>query len=154
MKKLLAVAVLAIAAAAVCIAPPEYVRPVVSEAQAATPNVPVGGGQVMVFPFHITGATTATTANQVKFNMPQPCQLIGAGAVARLASGTLVTDVLVNSASILSSTMTITAAGTWVEGTIGTPIIADEATVSTNITVTGAGATFSDVTLLLTCARR
>lgn len=146
---LLAVAAVAIAAAAFAPFPP-----VAHEARAAATNVPVGAGQVMVFPFHVTGTVSSTVTGSIKFNMPQPCQLIGAGASARTVSGTLTTDVLVGGASIMSSAIAITAAGTFTEGTIGTPAIADEAAVSVNLTPSGSTPTFADVTVLLTCARR
>ena len=130
--------------------------PIVQQAEAATPNVSVGGGQVMVFPFHISGQYTATTAAVVKFAMPQPCTLIGAGATARASGGTtptLTVDVLEGGTTVLSAPISITA-GTYSEGTITDSAIADEATVTVNLTIGGTSPTWNDITVVLTCARR
>lgn len=122
-------------------------------ARAATPNIAVGAGQVMVLPFHVTGAVSATATSIVRFQMPQPCRLIGVGANSRAIVGTTNTvDVKVGGNSVLGSAITIAAAGTWYEGTISTATIADEAVVTIDITI--AGTSLTDTTIVLTCARR
>ena len=126
------------------------------QAQAATPNISVAGGQVMVFPFHISGQYTATTASVVKFNMPEPCQLIGVGAAARASGGTtptLTVDVLDAGVSVLSAPISITA-GTYSEGTITDATIADEDAVTVNLAIGGTSPTWNDITVIITCARK
>lgn len=126
--------------------------------QAATPNVAVGAGQVVVIPFHISGQYTATTAAVAKFNMPFPCQVLGVGATARASGGTtptLTVDVLTGGspASILSAPISITA-GTYSEGTITTAAIADEANVQVNLAIGGTTPTWNDITVLITVVRK
>ena len=125
------------------------------KAEAAVSNVPVGSG-VMVFPFHISGQYTVTTASVVKFNMPQPCQLIGVGATARASGGTtptLTVNVKEAGTTVLSAPISVTA-GTWGEGTITDSSIADEAAVTVDLTIGGTSPTWNDITVLLTCARK
>ncbi len=125
-------------------------------AQAATPNVAVGAGQVMVLPFHISGQYTATTAAVVRFAMPQACNLIGAGAAARASGGTsptLTVDVLEGGTTVLSAPISVTA-GSFSEGTISDSAIADESVVTVNLTIGGTSPTWNDITVVLTCARR
>jgi hypothetical protein len=148
-RKLLA-AVLAIATAALLSLPA-----FVPSSRAATPNVTVGAGQVMVLPFFISGQRTATVT-PVKFAMPQPCELLGVGATARASGGTsptLTVDVQDDGASVLSSAISITA-GTWSEGTISSAAIADESVMTIVLTITGTSPTWDDITVVLTCARK
>jgi hypothetical protein len=122
-------------------------------ALAATPNVAVGAGQVMVFPFHISGAVSATATSTVRFQMPQPCDAIGFGVNSRAIVGaTNTVDLKVGGVSILSGVVTVAAAGTWYEGTITTVPIADEAVVTMDINIVGTSLT--DTTFVLTCARK
>ncbi len=146
---LLAAAVLAVALAVALPA---------TQAQAATPNVAVGAGQVVVIPFHISGQYTATSGAVVKFNMPFPCDVLGVGATARASGGTtptLTVDVLAGGspASILSSAISITA-GTYSEGTVSTAAIADETPVQVNLTIGGTSPTWNDITVLITVVRK
>ena len=157
MKKILVVvAAAALALTAAVLVPQssklEQLSPI-AEAQAATSNASVGSS-VMTFPFHVTGTTSSTVTGSGRFAMPMPCQLVGAGAAARTASGTLTVDVLAAGVTVMTSAIAINTSATWTEGTIGTPNIADETAVTFNLTPAGAGATFSDVTVLLTCVRR
>lgn len=122
-------------------------------APAATNNIAVGAGQVMVFSFHVSGTVSATQASVVRFAMPQPCDLIGVGANARAIVGTTNTlDVKVGGSTVLAAPITFAAATTYYEPTISTVAIADEAVVTADITI--AGTSVSDVTLVLTCARK
>jgi hypothetical protein len=142
LKKLLAVTLAAAALALTAVQP----------ARAATPNIAVGAGQVMVLPFHVTGAVSAT-ATVARFQMPQACDLIGVGVSSGAISGTTNTvDVQVGGVSALSSAITVSAAGTWYEGTIATAAIADEAVVTLVITI--AGTSLTNTTVILTCARK
>ncbi|HVL37310.1 MAG TPA: hypothetical protein VM489_16695, partial [Burkholderiales bacterium] len=121
-----------------------------------TPNVAVGAGQVMVFPFHFSRQFTATVANVARFQMPQPCQLIGAGASARASGGTsptLTIDVLAGGTSVLASPIPVTA-GAFTHGAIKTDTIADEAVITVSFAIGGTSPTWDDPVLLLTCARR
>lgn len=137
---------IALAVAALFPAPP---------AAAATPNVAVGAGQVMVLPVFIAGQRTATVT-PVKFNMPQPCDMIGVSATARASGGTsptLTVDVQDDAVSILSSAISITA-GTVSEGTISTAAIADESVMTVVLTIGGTSPTWDDIMVLMTCARK
>ena len=126
--------------------------------QAATPNVAVGAGQVVVIPFHISGQYTASTTAVVQFNMPFPCQVLGVGATARASGGTtptLTVDVLKGAtpASILSAPISITA-GTYSEGTVATAAIADESPITVDLAIGGTTPTWNDITVLITVARK
>jgi hypothetical protein len=135
---------------------PKYAPPLMASAEAATPNISVGGGQVMVFPFHISGQYTATTASVARFAMPQPCDLIGVGASARASGGTsptLTVDVKSGGSTVLSAPISVTA-GSYTEGTITTTAIADEAAITFDFTITGTSPTWNDMTVLLTCSRK
>lgn len=141
-----AAAIAAIIAAATVSAP--------APASAATQNYSVQQ-PVLVIPFHISGQYTATTASVVKFVIPFKARLIGVSATARTSGGTsptLTVDVLVGGASVLSSAISITA-GTVAEGTISTAAIADEATVTVDLTIGGTSPTWNDITVLLTVVR-
>ncbi|MGQ0545551.1 MAG: hypothetical protein ACT4P3_09500 [Betaproteobacteria bacterium] len=124
-------------------------------AEAATPNISVGGGQVMVLPVFIAGQRTATVT-PVKFAMPQPCDMIGVGATARASGGTsptLTVDLQDDGVSVLSSAISITA-GTWSEGTISNAAIGDESVMTVVLTIGGTSPTWDDITVVLTCARK
>lgn len=125
-------------------------------AQAATPNVAVGAGQVAVFPLHFSGQYTATTANVARFAIPFPCDALGVGASARASGGTsptLTVDVLEAGATILSAPIAVTA-GAYSEGTIVDAALADEALITVTLTIGGTSPTWNDITVLLTCARK
>lgn len=145
-KHLLALAAVAALALAAVIAPPQR------HADAATPNVPVNTG-VMVLPLHLTGTFTTTVNGIARFSMPQPCDMIGVGAAGRVLTtgGYVNLDVLSAGVSILSAPFTFTG-GAVSEGTIATAAIPDENAISINLGV--ATGTLNYVTVLLTCARR
>ena len=143
---LAALLVAAVIAALVSIAVPQ-------PAGAVTPNIAVGSGQVMVLPFHISGVVSADAVGAVRFQMPQACNLIGVGVNARaLVGATNTIDVMEGGVSVLGSVITVAAAGTWYEGTIVDTQIADEAVVTINIDIVGTSLT--DITVVLTCARK
>lgn len=125
-------------------------------ARAATPNVAVGAGQVVVIPFHISGQYTATTANVVKFNMPFPAYVLGVGTTARASGGTtptLTVDVKSGGTTILSAPISVTAL-TYSEGTVTTSNIPDETAITVDLTIGGTSPTWNDITVLITVARR
>lgn len=157
-KSLLSAALTLAVAVAAFIAPPQQSFPpqLVGEAFAATPNVAVGAGQVAVFPLHISGQYTATTASVARFALPFPCDALGVGASARASGGTaptLTVDVLEAGTTILSAPISVTA-GAFSEGTITDTALADEAAITVTLTIGGTSPTWNDITVLLTCARK
>ena len=126
------------------------------QARAATPNVSVGAGQVVVIPFHISGQYTASTTAVIRFAMPFPCTILGVGASARASGGTsptLTVDLLKTAVSVLSAPISVTA-GSYSEGTVSTATVADEAAMTVNLAVTGTSPTWNDITVFITVARR
>lgn len=126
------------------------------QAQAATPNVAVGAGQVVTIPIFISGQRTATTASVVRFAMPFPCDVLGVGASARASGGTtptLTVDVLSGGTTILSAPIAVTA-GAYAEGTVATAAIPDENAITVNLAITGTTPTWDDITVLITVARK
>lgn len=122
--------------------------------QAATPNYSTAV-PVQVVPFVIAGQYTATTASVIKFKLPFKAKLIGATATARASGGTsptLTVDVLAGGSSVLSAPVSITA-GTVGEATISTSTLADEATITVDLTIGGTNPTWNDITVLLTVVR-
>lgn len=137
-------------AAAIAIA--ALALPAHQAALAATPNVPVGAGQVVVMPIHLSGSYAATTAAVAKFNMPFPCRMLGVGAVPRALTGSSNTlDVKLGGTTILSAPIAMTA-GTYAEGTITTATITDEGVITVDLTIPAG--TLVDTTLFMTCVRR
>jgi len=115
----------------------------------------VAVGDMEVMTFHVSGQYTATTAGVVKFLMPMPARLIGVSANARASTGTtptLTVDVKQGGVSVLSAPVSLTA-GTPAEGTITTPLITDEATITVDFTIGGTTPTWNDMTILLTFIR-
>ena len=123
------------------------------EAQAATPNYAVQI-PVVVIPVRIASAG-ANVTSAATLKMPFKSRLIGVSATARSGTGTaptLTADVLVNSVSLLSAPVNVTA-GAVVEATITTPAIADEASVKINLVTGGTTPLWTDVDILLTFVR-
>lgn len=141
--------------AVVCAALAVAVAVPVPATYAATPNISVASGSVVVIPLHISGQYTASTTAVARFAMPFPCRVIGVGASARASGGTtptLTVDMLVGGTTILSSAISVTA-GAYAEGTISTPVVADEAAVTFNLTIGGTSPTWNDITVLVTVVR-
>lgn len=146
-----AAAIAAIAFAAAIVGPQKFAPGMVPDAQAATPNVSVGGAQVMVLPLQFSGAYTTTTT-AAEFAMPMPCSMIGAGATARLAGAAPNNvDVQLGGVSILSGLIALDT-GVYAEGTISTATITDEGVIT--VILGAPGGTITDVTVLLTCVRK
>ena len=122
---------------------------------AAVPNVTPGAGQVSVLAFHISGQYTATTANVAKFNLPFPATLLGVSATARASGGTtptLTVDLKEAGVTVLSAPIAITAL-TVSEGTITDSVLADEASMTVDLTIGGSSPTWNDITILVTVFR-
>lgn len=123
-------------------------------AGAATPNY-TAATPVQILPFHVSGQYTATTAGVVKLTLPYKAKLIGVSASARASGGTsptLTLDVKQGGATVLSAPISITA-GSVSEGTVTTSVLADEATITVDLTIGGTSPTWNDITLLLTIIR-
>jgi hypothetical protein len=123
--------------------------------QAATPNYNLNS-QVEVIPFHISGQYTTSTTAVAKFALPFPAKLIGVSTTARASGGTtptLTVDVKSGGTTVLSAPISVTA-GAVSEGTITTTTLADEATITVDLTIGGTSPTWNDITLLLTVVRR
>jgi len=123
-------------------------------ALAATPNYSPAT-PVVVLPFHISGQYTATTAGVVKITLPFKAKLIGISATARASGGTtptLTVDLKQGASSVLSAPISITA-GTVAEGTITTSTLADESTITVDLTIGGTSPTWDDIMVLVTVAR-
>jgi hypothetical protein len=124
-------------------------------AEAATPNA-TGGAQVLVIPVYMAGSMSTSQTGKARFAMPFPCDMLGVGALSYASSGTtpaMTVDVTSGGTSILSAPVSVNTS-TYAEGTITTPEITDESAISINTVITGAGAWFQDVMLMMTCARR
>jgi hypothetical protein len=138
---------------AVAIAPSRPERRRSASAEAAVQNYRVGAGRSSSSRSTSAAPISATVAGIAKFNMPFPCDLIGVGASAQAISGTTNTvDVKLGGVSVLSSAITIAAAGTYTEGTIATTAITDEGAITIDINIVGTSLTHT--TVLLTCVRK
>lgn len=125
-------------------------------AQAATPNVAVGAGQVVVIPVLIAGQRTATQTAVARVKMPFPCDVLGVSATARTSGGTsptLTIDVMEAGVTILSAPVAVTA-GSVAEATVTDAVIADEALITINTAITGTSPTWDDIMVLITVSRR
>lgn len=123
-------------------------------ALAATPNYPLSS-QVEILPFHVSGQYTATTAGVAKFTLPFKAKLIGVSTTARASGGTsptLTVDVKQGGTTVLSAPISVTA-GTVAEGTITTSTLADESTITVDLTIGGTSPTWNDITVLITVVR-
>lgn len=123
-------------------------------AQAATPNY-APAFNVTPIVLHISGQYTATTAAVAKFNVPFKARVIGVGASARASGGTtptLTVDVKTAGSTILSAPISVTAA-TYTEGTITTPVLADESALTVDLTIGGTSPTWNDITVVVTVVR-
>ena len=122
--------------------------------QAATANYPLGT-QVSIIPFHISGQYTASTTAVVRFTLPYKAKLIGVSSTARASGGTsptLTVDVKSGGTTVLSTPTAITA-GTVAESVITVSTLADEASITVDLAITGTSPTWNDITILLTVVR-
>lgn len=121
---------------------------------ADTPNFPTSTSVQMV-PLVISGQYTATTTGAVQIKLPFKAKLVGVSASARASGGTtptLTVNVKQGATSVLSAPISLTA-GTVAEGSIANAQLADEATLTVDLTIGGTSPTWNDITVLLTLAR-
>ena len=121
---------------------------------ADTPNFPVSTPVQMV-PLVISGQYTATTAGVVQVKLPFRAKLVGVSASARASGGTsptLTVNVKQGASSVLSAPISVTA-GSVAEGSIASAQLADESTLTVDLTIGGTSPTWNDITVLLTLAR-
>ena len=124
-------------------------------AEAVTQNYSevVTGVQVVSLP--IMGIYTATRTGIVTFQIPFKAKVLGVSAKARASSGTsptLTVDVKEGGTSILSAPFSVYSSAV-TEGTVSDKTIADEATVSVDLTIGGTSPVWEDVTTILTIRR-
>lgn len=121
---------------------------------ADTPNFPIATS-VQVVPLVISGQYTATTTGVVRVKMPFKAKLLGVSATARASGGTtptLTVNVKQGAASVLAAPISITA-GNVTEGSITSPQLDDEGTVTVDLTIGGTSPTWNDISVVLTLAR-
>ena len=124
-------------------------------AEAATKNYSevVTGVQIVSLP--IMGTYTATRTGIVTFQIPFKAKVLGVSATARASSGTTPTlsvDVKEGGTSILSTPFFINTSSV-TEGVISDKTLADEATVTVDLTIGGDTPVWDDITAILTLRR-
>ncbi|WP_119304960.1 hypothetical protein [Dongia deserti] len=130
--------------------------PITQLAEAATPNVTPGAGQVVVIPLHISGQYTANTTAVARLTLPFPAAVLGVSASARASGGTsptLTVDVLEGGVTILSAPVAVTA-GAVAEATVTDTNLADEAAITVNLAIGGTSPTWNDIVVLVTLFRK
>ena len=126
-----------------------------NRADAATQNYSevVTGVQIVSLP--IMGTYTATRTGIITFQIPFKAKVLGVSAKARASSGTtptLTVDVKEGGVSILSAPFSVYSSAV-TEGTISDKTIADEATVTVDLTIGGTSPVWQDITTILTLRR-
>lgn len=124
-------------------------------ADAATANYSevVTGVQIVAFP--IMGNYSTSQTGIVTFQIPFKAKVLGVSAKARASSGTtptLTVDVKEGGVSILSAPFSVYSSAV-TEGTVSDKTIADEATVSVDLTIGGTTPHWEDITTILTLRR-
>ena len=120
---------------------------------AATTNVSSGSAGYMQLPIHISGQYTASTTAVAKWLAPMPCEVYHVSATARASGGTTPTlSVVFKNGASTVSTIAVTA-GTITEGTLANTTVADEATLSIDLTIGGTSPTWNDIMVLVGCKR-
>ena len=113
----------------------------------------VTGVQIVSLP--IMGIYTATRTGIVTFQIPFKAKVLGVSAKARASSGTtptLTVDVKEGGVSILSAPFSVYSSAV-TEGTISDKTIADEATVTVDLTIGGGSPVWEDIMAILTLRR-
>lgn len=126
-------------------------------AMAATTNPSPASSGYMVVPLTFNRTITAT-ATPIKFKVPYPCTVIGVTATAATldltsTDETYTVDVKEGGTSILSSAISLAAAGTVYDGTVSDTALADEATITVVLTLGGTTPSLTDATVLLVLKR-
>lgn len=124
---------------------------------AATSNPSPASSGYMVLPLQFSRTITAT-ATPITFKAPFPCTVVGVTAHAKTldtgdANETYTVDVKEGATSILSSAVSLAAAGTIYDATVSDTAIADEATLSVVVTLGGTTPSLTDLTVLLVLKR-
>ncbi|WP_447978085.1 hypothetical protein [Candidatus Nitrospira bockiana] len=123
-------------------------------APAATVNPSSASAGYYLLPLHLSGQYTASTTAVAKWTMPYPCEINHAQATARASGGTSPTlSVVLKNGANTVSTMAVTA-GTVTEGTLANTSVADEATITVDLTIGGTSPTWNDITVLVGCKRQ
>ena len=131
--------------------------------QAAAPAFPALGSSIVAFPFHITGAKTATVASVVQFNAPFNMRLLYATLSASAKSGTHKSAhgasqlvVLNNGVAALTMDLVEPAAGAVQEATPTTAqlSVAKNNPVTANLTLWGSSPSITDITVVIWAQRQ
>ena len=126
---------------------------------AATANPSTGSTGYETFVFHTQGAHTSTVT-PIKFKVPWPYRALSVSVYARSVSSTSdvasqTVDVKQGSTSLLAAPVQIVNSDTVYDATLATtPAIADEATVSVILNMTGTNPSVSDLTVTLGVKRQ
>ncbi len=122
------------------------------QASASVQNYPPGVG-VYAMPMHLNGPYTGASTTAVTFKIPYAARIIGFGGAGATLSGTIAVDLQKGGVSLLSAPLALSTA--YSEATLSSATaIADESTLTAVVTVSGASATVSDITILPTFLRR
>jgi len=129
----------------------------ISPAMAATSNPSPASSGYIVMPLTFSRAITAT-ATPIKFRLPYPCTLISMTACAVTldftdTTETYTVDLQEGGTTVLSSAVSLAAAGTIYSATISDAALADEATMTLVLTLGGTTPSLTDLTVLLVLRR-
>jgi hypothetical protein len=102
--------------------------------------------------------TITATATPITFKLPFPCAVVGVTTHAKTldltdTDETYTVDIKEGATSILSSAVSLAAAGTVYSGTVSDDLLADEATLSVVVTLGGTTPSLTDLTVLLVLKR-
>lgn len=134
-----------------------FLTPIFGEATTANPSTGSTGYETFVF--HSPGAHTSTVT-PIKFKVPWPYRALSVSVHARSVSSTSdvasqTVDVKQGSTSLLAAPVQIVNSDTVYDATLAaTPAIADEATVSVILNMTGTNPSVSDLTVTLGVKRQ
>lgn len=126
----------------------------IKNAFADTQNYPPGTS-VYAIPIHLSGTNSTELSSVAAIKMPYGARLVGFSAKSRAfgtgATPTPKVDLRAGATSVLSTPLTLSTVGV-TEATIATAAIADETTLSVDLSLTGVSSV-SDTTLLMTFVR-
>jgi hypothetical protein len=130
--------------------------------QAAAPAFPALGSSVFSFPFHVSGAQTATVASVVQFNAPFDMRLLYATVSASAKSGSFInahgtSTVIVRNNGLAALTMDLVqpAAGGVQEATPTTAnlTVAKNNPVTADLTLWGSSPSVTNLSLVIWAQR-
>ncbi len=128
-------------------------------AQAATDNPSSASTGYETWVFHVSGTFTSTVT-PIKFKAPWPYRALSVSVFARSVSGTSdvasqTVDVQQGTTSLLTTPVQIISSATVTDGTLATtPTIADEATLSVILNMTGTNPSVTDLTVVVPVKRQ